>query len=131
MVYGPGQRPGALIPSLIESMRRGAKSEIKNPRGGNDFIYVDDVARALAMIIKKRIRSRNAIYNIGSGRLTGVGRITNEVYGRKGRAPRKVHGFWADISKIRREIGWRPEISIAKGIGIIVDYHKSRHIDSM
>ena len=122
-VYGPGQRPGALIPSLIESRRRSAKPEIKNPRGGNDFIYVDDVARALAMIIKKRIRSQSAIYNIGSGLITGIQRIVNEVYGRKGRAPRKVHGFWADISKIKREIGWKPKIDIASGIKRAIDYN--------
>lgn len=115
-VYGPGQRPGALIPSLIESMRRGVKPEIKNPRGGNDFIYVDDAVRALAMIIKKRIRFQNVTYNIGSGRLTGVQKIADEVYGRRGRAPRKVSGFYADISKIRREIGWKPKISMAAGI---------------
>lgn len=45
-VYGPGQKASSLIPHLIADKLHGVLPAIKNPNGGNDFVYVGDVARA-------------------------------------------------------------------------------------
>ncbi len=114
-VYGPGQKASSLIPYLINEKLRGALPDVKNPNGGNDFIYVDDVARALRLLIEKK--TPHVIYNIGSGHITGVREIVRVVYGkdvikRKGRA----EGFYADIRKIKKDIGWRPVTGIGMGV---------------
>ena len=61
--YGPGQRPAALIPYLLSCIQKGVQPEIKNVAGANDFVYIDDVARALAMLAEKRF-VKNDLYNI-------------------------------------------------------------------
>lgn len=118
--YGPGQRPKALIPYLVNSFTGGITPEIKNKTGGNDFIYVDDAADAMVAILEK-CKKPSAVYNIGSGKLTSVARVVNIVAREFGKPPllkepKKPKGFYADTSKIKRELGWMPKITIEKGI---------------
>jgi nucleoside-diphosphate-sugar epimerase len=114
-VYGPGQKATSLIPHLIEQKRNGILPEVKNPNGGNDFIYISDVAQALHLLLTKK--TPNTIYNIGIGHVTGVKEIALAVYGtdvikRKGGA----RGFYADIERIKKDVGWKPKIKIEEGI---------------
>jgi nucleoside-diphosphate-sugar epimerase len=122
--YGPRQKPSSLVPHLIGRYSKGANPEIKNPKGGNDFVYVDDVARALVAILEKHKNRQSRTYNIGSGRLTGVGEIVRKIYGAgfKNLAVRPV-GFYADISRIKKEIGWMPKIKLGEGIKKTVEYY--------
>lgn len=127
-VYGPGQKSASLIPSVIASLKQGERPALNNPHAGQDFVYVTDVARAVADILEKS-KKDYAVYNIGSGVLTGVGRIADMVgraYGvsaqkKKGSATPK--GFWADISLMKKEIGWRPVVSLSEGIKEVVRIH--------
>jgi nucleoside-diphosphate-sugar epimerase len=124
-VYGPGQRKESLIPYLISCKKSGRKPKIKNPDGGNDFIYVEDVARALSQILEKKIKSSYTVYNIGSGKLISNLSVANYVYGRKLYSPpRRPKGFLADITKIQREIGWCPTVYIYQGINITLVHYE-------
>ncbi len=124
--YGPGQKSRALIPSLVKSFRSGTPPKIKNKTGGNDFVYIEDVADAIVKIIE-RCKKPSAIYNIGSGKITSVAEVANKVAGNFNRPsllkkPKKPRGFYADISKIKREVGWRPKTTIAEGVKKTVEY---------
>ena len=124
-VYGPGQKSSSLIPHLIHSMLAKQKPEIKNPGIENDFIYVKDVARALAMIVKRAKQS--AVYNVGSGKAVSVGKITKMIYPHyTARRSGKTPGSYADISKIRKTIGWQPKTDIKTGIRETIKYFMSR-----
>ena len=121
-VYGPRQKPRTLIAHLVKNIKVGTAPEIKNKSGANDFVFIDDVADALLNILENS-KEQSAIYNVGSGRLTGVGEVVKEVYKDfnilapkwcfKKTTPR---GFYANILKIKKEIGWRPRTSMAEGI---------------
>ncbi len=114
-VYGPGQKSASLIPHLIESKLRGEMPQVKNPNGGNDFVYVGDIARGLRMLVEKDAKS--SVFNLGSGRVTGVREIAEIIYGRKVIAGRgKATGFYAEVSRVKKEIGWKPAVDIRKGI---------------
>ncbi len=120
-VYGPGQKIHSLIPHTVESLRSGERLSVKNPRGGTDFVYVGDVAAALALLIDRKLPAACPVYNIGSGRLTSVSAIVNSVCRELGLAirlpvPRAAQGCRADIRRIRREVGWKPTTSLADGI---------------
>ena len=116
-VYGPGQRPGGLLPHLLRRFRNGETPGIENPAGANDYVYVEDVAQALTALLEKKIAGRSSLYNVGSGRLTANQHMVNIVYGRRQTGiPKRPAGFYADISKIASKIGWRPKIRIAAGI---------------
>ncbi len=128
-VFGPKQRSSSLIPYLISNFKKGAAPAISNKEGGNDFIYVQDVADALIAILENCKRS-SAVYNVGTGRITSVAKIANLVareFGQKPfiKEPKKPLGFYAGISKIRRDTGWKPKTSIKEGVKKTVNYYKN------
>ena len=128
-VYGPGQKPASLVPSLINSALKGMAPEIKNPYGGNDFVYIEDVATALVRVVQKSRAIPVGIYNVGSGYLTGVQHIADVVMKTCGvefkPTKAKPKGFHADISKLAKATGWKPRTSIEQGIKKTVKYFSS------
>lgn len=125
-VYGPGQRENSLIPYLINCKKTGNKPEIKTPDAKNDFIYVEDIAEALAMIVKKC--NKSALYNIGSGQLIRVRDIVKIIFG-ECNLPTKGEDTWpadfyADISRIRKEIDWQPKTDLKEGIRKTILYYE-------
>ena len=128
-VYGPGQRETSLIPYVINCVRKGRKPEIKAPLARNDFVYVEDVARAISAIIKKP--QKYGVYNIGSGYSTSVQKIIEIVYnkfnlqyaGADALQNNSVVDFWADISRIKSDTGWEPRTNIKEGIKKTIDYY--------
>lgn len=136
-VYGPGQRKKSLIPYLINCAKTGKRPEIKNPFAKNDFIYVNDVAEAICMLLKNCKQS--GVYNIGSGKLASVKKII-EIIAEKLNLqkeykrniisnPNEVSAtdFYADVSKIKKEIGWKPKTNIVEGIQKMIDYYFSKN----
>jgi len=130
-VYGPGQRENSLIPHIIKCVKEGKKPEIKTPYARNDFIYVEDVAKAIVAILEKCKQS--TVYNIGSGYSSSLQDIINIVYSELSFQHKSKDdlskteniysdNFWADISKIKKEIGWEPKIDIKNGIKKIILY---------
>jgi len=128
-VYGPGQRENSLIPYIIKCVKDGKDVKIKTPSARNDFIYVEDIAKAIVAILEKCKQS--TVYNIGSGYSTSIQDIIKIVHSELNFQYKPSHkifkaenihsdNFWADISKIRKEIGWEPKITIEEGIQNII-----------
>lgn len=124
-VYGPEQKESSLIPYIIKCVKEGKKPKIKTLSARNDFIYVYDVAKAIVTILEKC--NQSTVYNIGSGHSTSIQDIIKIIYSelnlqykpkdkpfKLGNTP--FDNFWADISKIKKEIDWKPKISIHEGI---------------
>jgi len=123
-VYGPGQKKTSLIPYIIDSIKENKILDLKTPHAKNDFVYVEDVADAIILLLEKAKGSN--VYNIGSGCLTSVNEIMNVVYANlniksdfKSIISQKevlYDSFWADLSKIKNEVGWIPKVDIKEGI---------------
>ena len=118
-VYGHGQKSASLIPSLARIARKGQPPMPKNPSACQDFVYVDDVARAIVVLATKKVPSGR--YDIGSGKLTRTGdiaRIVAKKYKIKlPKMPRgRLRGRAADISPLVRATKWKPHISIKHGV---------------
>ena len=69
----------------------------------------------------KAIKSRyiNKIYNLGSGKKTSINKIARIFSGKKKFIPARPgepKDSLANISKIKKDLKWRPKISIEKGI---------------
>lgn len=133
-VYGHGQRKDSLIPYIINCVQQGKRPAVKTPLARNDFVYVEDVAEAIVDITNNAKKS--GVYNIGSGKATSVQEIVKMVYKKFNRPYREKDklskpakspsdDFWADISKIKREIGWQPKTNIKKGIQKTIDYQQN------
>lgn len=125
-VYGPNQREGSLIPSLINSFEKGITPDIKNPFNSNDFVYVEDIAKAFAAATQKVIPS--GIYNLGSGEATSVldvcGITEKLITGKtdvttaiknNSKAKQKTN-FRADTNKSEKILGWKAKTSLRDGM---------------
>ncbi len=124
--YGNGQRPGSLIPYVLRRLEEGAPLRLKNPLVRGDFIYVEDVARAFADAVSRG--KGIAAYSVGSGKLVSARDVANTVckameVDEKHRRDflrsaqgRPSGGMYADLGRIRRDIGWRPTTDLKTGI---------------
>jgi UDP-glucose 4-epimerase len=87
-----------------------------------DFVYVTDVARAfLAAAETHRV---GEIYNLGGGRPQSVNRLVELLGGGRVELPKRPGEpdcTWADITKVRDELGWEPQISFEEGVRRILE----------
>ena len=86
-----------------------------------DFTYVTDVVDAFLKCSKSKIS--NEIFNIGSGKTISVNKITSLIKGKKvfiKKRPGEPDCTFADISKIKKLIGWVPKINIEKGLDMLL-----------
>lgn len=129
-IYGTGQNPDFLIPSIIQQARNG-KIVIKDDRPKRDYIHVEDIVRAVIKAIEKVDDDKLNVYNLGTGISYSVKEIvdivrsifsseieylcTNEF------RPNDVMDTIADISKIKAELNWQPAISIQDGLREMIE----------
>ena len=93
-----------------------------------DFTYVTDIVSAL--ITAAESDHSNKIYNIGSDTTVSVNKIIELLGGDKIHIPKRPGEpdcTYADITKIKNDLGWSPSISIEEGVEKIlknIDYWK-------
>ena len=87
-----------------------------------DFVYVADVARAFLMAAESPITS--AVFNLGAGNPQPINRLVELIGGDVVHLPKRPgepECTWADITKITRELGWKPLVSFEEGVGTMLD----------
>lgn len=122
--YGPHDDPSWLIPYLALSLLRGERPKVTAGEQRWDYLYVDDVAAAVAVVAEHS--QATGVFNLGSGTTSTVRSIIEQV--RNLINPRLPVGFGevpyradqvmhleADISRLAA-LGWRPRISLAEGL---------------
>lgn len=87
-----------------------------------DFVYVTDVANAF---IKGALSERSGeIYNLGAGNPQSVNRLVELLGGGQieylPKRPGEPECTWANISKIKRELNWEPEVSFEEGVSAML-----------
>ena len=117
--YGPGQRRQSLIPAVVDAIRRGESPVLRTPGALSDFVFVDDVARAVRAI--SLLGGPVGIINVGTGRPTAafeVARIVADVMDSHVRIPNAdvTSGSWADTTRLHGELGFVPQVSLEEGI---------------
>ena len=121
-VYGPRLNTkgkyGAVFSIFLKQKKANKPLTIVgNGRQTRDFIYVDDLIDAFFKIMKSNLS--NKIYNLGSGKETSINKIASLIGGKKIFIP-EIQGetkrSCANISKICKDVNWKPRISISEGI---------------
>ncbi len=123
--YGPGDGERTLISSLIRSLLSGERFSTTEGKQIWDFIYRDDVAKALFLLGEKGINGK--VYPIGSG----IGKPLREYIEtvRDLLSPGALIGFGdipykdgqvmhleADITELTKDTGFVPEVTFEEGI---------------
>lgn len=91
-----------------------------------DFLYVTDVAQAFWHAA--RGPEVGTFYNVGAGSPQSVNRLVSLLGCEAVHIPKRPGEpdcTWADIGKIRRELGWEPKVSFEEGVGHVlanIDY---------
>src|ERR1700691_3077591 len=88
-----------------------------------DFTYVGDVVDALQVAAASAISGE--IYNVGSGRPVSVNELVAELGSPPTvnipKRPGEPDCTFADIAKIRRDLGWEPKVNFSSGVKVMRD----------
>jgi nucleoside-diphosphate-sugar epimerase len=134
MVYGPGQRDlRKLVPYVTLSLLRNDAPKVSSGIRQVDWIYVEDVVEGLvAMIQSPGIEGKTV--DLGSGTLVPVRAVVEKlagiidagvgpVFGAIGERPMEQVRV-AQIKNTQAMIGWKPTISLEKGLENTVHWYK-------
>ena len=121
-VYGPRQpQTGAYALVLGIFLRRKFENQPLEIHGSGaqrrDFVHVRDVANANVAAFESRRHGR--IYNVGSGTNISVRELADMISSRQAHGPRRAGDAevtLADITCIRSELGWRPQVPFDVGL---------------
>jgi UDP-glucose 4-epimerase len=94
---------------------------VGNGNQKRDFVYASDVARAFYQVGKSKYKGK--IYNVGSDNPQSINKLVRLLDGKKiniKKRPGEPNCTWANIKKIKKEIGWKPQISLEEGVKIMV-----------
>jgi UDP-glucose 4-epimerase len=127
-VFGPNDTNPHVIPRIVEQATRSSDVRIGHLWPKRDFVFVDDVARAL--IAASSAPNGFRAFNVGTGTGTSVRQLVAAVGRATGRRLRPVEDegstravdghLVADPSRVRSELGWAPEVTLHEGLREIV-----------
>ena len=142
-VYGPGQslrNPYTGILSIFSTLLLQGK-DINIFEDGDetrDFVYIDDVVESIVLTLDAE-HAQQVAYNVGSGVATSVLEVAQtlkRIYGAAGelkitgdfRLGDIRHNF-ADVSKIRNELGFQASVSFREGATRFCEWVRSQTIE--
>lgn len=131
-VYGPGEqskgRFANLASQFLWQMQKGVRPVIYGDgEQRRDFTNVLDISRAIEMGISCKKKFGAVVFNVGSGKdysLLELIEIINKVLSKNIKPklvknPMKenyIYTQFADLSKIKRDLGYRPSVSLEEGL---------------
>jgi UDP-glucose 4-epimerase len=130
-VYGPRQMPHgeAGVVAIFMGLLRGGGTPTIFGDGSQtrDYVYVGDVANAMLLAVERD----GGVYNVGTGVETSVVGLYDAIRAASGvdREPAfaparlgELQRSVLDPSLAERELGWRPERSLAEGLALTWDW---------
>ncbi len=94
---------------------------VGNGKQTRDFTYVSDVVSAFIAASNSRVC--NQIFNVGSGKTISVNKIASILSDKKiylPKRPGEPDSTFANISKIKKMLKWKPRVTIEDGIKLIL-----------
>ena len=132
-VYGPRSRTSGTYGAvfgvfLAQKLANKPFTIVGDGNQTRDFTFVSDIVSAIDSAVNSSLSGK--IYNVGSGKSISVNRIAELLGGSKTYIPKRPgepDSTFADITKIKRELNWKPQFSIEDGIKVLlenIDYWK-------
>ncbi len=126
IVYGPGQRGDMVIPYAVDRARNRQPAEFSDCKQVRDFIYIDDVVRAIQLGVEKRPAGVHEV-NLGNGEPVAVRAVLEAIaayfdaedlfqLGVRQRRAGEPDTQVADFSRATELFGWKPKVRWDEGI---------------
>lgn len=126
-VYGPRSRTSGVYGAvfgvfLAQKLHNKPFTVVGDGAQTRDFTFVTDAVNALVMAAQSDIK--NEVLNIGSGNTYSVNRLVELLGGDVAYIPKRpgepdcTH---ADITKIRKLLGWQPQVAFEEGVKILLE----------
>lgn len=135
-IYGEYDNSGTMVMSSIISMEKGQAPKYTKAEQIWDYLYVEDVSKAMYLIGEKG--KNGEVYCIGSGTVKPlyeyINIIKNEInpmleikFGEIPYSKNQVMHLCADISDLTKDTGFKPEISFKEGIKRTIKWYKENN----
>jgi UDP-glucuronate 4-epimerase len=130
-VYGRRGRPEMAIYKFTKMINEGIEVPVYGyGKPLRDFTYIDDILQGIRAAMKKV--SGYEVFNLGESQTTSVGELIDLIERAVGKTairkpmpmqPGDVNETYADISKAKRLLGYKPTTPIASGVGKFVEWY--------
>jgi len=142
-VYGPGQslsNPYTGILSIFSTLIKNNKpiNIFEDGKESRDFVYIDDVANATILGLEND-RANFNVYNVGTGEQVNVLQIAHTLVNlyRSAVSVNVTGNFrmgdirhnYADLTKIRKDLNFRPEYQFEQGMSRFVEWVNSQEVE--
>jgi UDP-glucose 4-epimerase len=126
-VYGPRSRTSGAYGAvfgvfLAQKLAKKPYTIVGDGKQTRDFTFVSDIAAAFIAAAESDVSGE--IINIGSDNTYSVNRLVELLDGEVVYIPKRPGEpdcTWADISKARKLLDWKPKVSLEEGVGIVLD----------
>ena len=142
-VYGPRQalsNPYTGVVAIFSSrlLNRRPPLVYEDGRQTRDFVHVSDIVQANLLALDSEAAG-GRIYNVGTGRATSVLQVAETLselldFGEKPEVLGQyragdIRHCVADISRIQRELGYRPRVAFADGLRELLAWLRTQSVD--
>jgi UDP-glucose 4-epimerase len=140
-VYGPGEREGRLLPSLLHSAKTKKTLPMTAGEQKRDFTYVEDVAEGL-LRLSLTAAQPGEIVNLATGRLTPVRSFVETaasilhiphdklLFGSLPVRAEEMKHSEVSLARLQRTIGWIPPTGIEEGIVKTIHFENSHLMEN-
>ena len=143
-VFGRRQDPNgtyaAVIPRFILGILDGQSPIIFGDGGQTrDFTYIDNVIQANLKACQAGPGVDGKVYNVGAGGRVSILDLARELLTRLGsglelafQPPREgdVRDSQASIEEARADFGYEPEVDVATGLGLAIDWYRAQRVST-
>jgi dTDP-glucose 4,6-dehydratase len=135
-IFGPRQHLEKAIPRFITSALLNEPLTVHgNGKAERDYMYVDDVARAVDTLIHAPLeKTVGEVFNIGSGKAVSMYDVAKKITKHMnipesqikfvGERPGQVSTFACDYKKINTLFGWKPSVKLSEGLDKTIKWYQ-------
>ena len=136
LTYGPGQDAGRFLPQIIRGCLDDATFPTSAGEQLRDFCYIDDTLSAIFQALEKQEVS-GEVFNIGTGVPVSIHEMIEKIciltgsgdpqHGELPYRPDENMALYANISKAKKILHWKPTTNIDIGLQKTINYFDNKH----
>jgi dTDP-glucose 4,6-dehydratase len=131
--YGPRQFPEKVVPLFLTNALDDRELPLyASTQNRREWLHVDDHNRAIELVLERGTVGET--YNVGSGIERSIEEIADLVLELTGKPealksivpdrPGHDRRYLLDSSKLRRQLGWKPDVDFEEGLRRTVDWYR-------